>query len=93
MIMFFPALHVIAKALLNTNRGPFNCHLSINMSEFFGRFCVFCVTLSERIHAPGHRSFFFFFPPLLPNPKKSLGVAFPDSNVNNKKSEEREKKG
>lgn len=89
MIIFIPAHHVFAKAILNTSRGPFNCHLSINMSEFFGRFlCVLCDSLWTD---PRSGTLQLFFSPLLPNPQKSSGVAFPDSNVNNKKMEERKK--
>lgn len=58
----------------------------------FWPFFVCFVWLSLNGSALRGTAAFFFFSPLLPNPKKSSGVAFPDSNVNNKKSEEREKK-
>lgn len=92
MIIFIPAHHVIEKALLNTNRGPLNCRLSINMSEFFGRFlCVLCDSLwtDPRSGAP---QLFFFFPLCCPITKRAPGSLFPTAMSTTKKAKREKKK-
>lgn len=83
---------LLIKALLNTNRGPLNCRLSINMSEFFGRFlCVLCDSLwtDPRSGAP---QLFFFFPLCCPIPKRAPGSLFPTAMSTTKKAKREKKK-
>lgn len=92
MIIFIPAHHVIEKALLNTNRGPLNCRLSINMSEFFGRFlCVLCDSLWTDPHS-GAPQLFFFFPSAAQSQKELRGRFSRQQCQQQKKRGERKKK-
>lgn len=93
MIIFIPAHHVIDKGSSEYQPRAIKLSLVDQYVRVFWPFFVCFVWLSLNGSALRGTAAFFFFSPLLPNPKKSSGVAFPDSNVNNKKSEEREKKG
>lgn len=60
--------------------------------SFLAVFCVFCVTLSERIRAPGHRSFFFFFPSAAQSQKELRGRFSRQQCQQQKKRRERKKR-
>lgn len=73
-------------------RGPFNCRLSINMSEFFGRFlCVLCDSLWTDPHS-GAPQLFFFFPSAAQSQKELRGRFSRQQCQQQKKRRERKKR-